>query len=143
MCCNNAVGHALRPYVLLPKLKTPTPDIRCLSESREVFIVSNDSAWMTGHAFGIWAIHFVHEVSAYRAELPPEIRTKRGLLIIDGATTHSTPWALDYLRWAGFTVLLLPAHSSHVLQVFDVVLAAVLKKQFRKKSRIGFSQCAS
>ena len=53
MCCNNAVGHALRPFVLLPKLKTPTPDIRCLSESRDVFIVANNSAWMTIHAFCI------------------------------------------------------------------------------------------
>lgn len=65
--------------------------------------------------------------------LPPEIRRKRALLIIDGAPAHSCPWALELLKAFGVIVLTLPAHSSHLLQMFDVVLAPIVKKQFSKK----------
>jgi hypothetical protein len=133
MLSNNVLGTSLPPFVIIPKLLTPTHEIQLLARSGRVAIASNSKSWMTAHCFCIWAIHFAHWVIQYRESLPADLRRKKCLLIIDGASSRATPWALEYLMVMGIQVLVIPAHTSHLMQMFDIVLASIVKRIFRDK----------
>ena len=80
-----------------------------------------------------WAVLFVTWLSGYRATcLPEELKLANILLIIDGCTSHHCLEALDLFRRHNVTVLILPAHTSHLLQAFDVTIASTLKAYFRR-----------
>jgi hypothetical protein len=54
-------------------------------------------------------------------------------LIRDSAVSISTHWALEYLAYMGFEVLIIPSHSSHLLQMFDIILESIVKHAFNRK----------
>jgi hypothetical protein len=87
---------------------------------------------MTRDAFLLWVFHFINYLSSYRMNLPKPLREQEILLIVDGHTSRGTPVALALLRVAKVKVLVLPAHSSHILQMFDVCLANPFKAHFTK-----------
>ena len=60
---HSAVGKAFKPFVILPGLKTSTPDIDALKTNDSMYICSNAKGWMTSHCFALWSIHLVHELS--------------------------------------------------------------------------------
>ena len=62
--------------------------------------------------------------------MPTIYATRQGLLICDGHSSRENPLALQLLHSAKIRVIILPAHTTHVLQLFDVGLAAILKKRF-------------
>jgi hypothetical protein len=49
------------------------------------------------------------------------------LLILDGHTSRQCPAALELLQLFHVIVLIMPSHTSHVLQMFDIELAGPLK----------------
>ena len=57
-------------------------------------------------------------------------RFRMALLIIDGHSSRACPLALLLLRKASIDVLILPSHTTHVLQLFDVGLVSPLKTAF-------------
>jgi hypothetical protein len=59
--------------------------------------------------------------------LPPKIRDSDTLLIIDGHKTRLNLTAALIFWLSGIDVLLLPAHSTHFLQMFDMAVAGPLK----------------
>jgi hypothetical protein len=50
------------------------------------------------------------------------------LSLLDGHSSRQCPAALELFRAFNIEVLVLPSHCSHILQMFDVGLAAGLKK---------------
>ena len=54
---------------------------------------------------------------------------------MDGHNSRENPLALALLRRARVKVYILPSHTTHVLQMFDVGLASPLKKEFTSKFR--------
>ena len=87
---------------------------------------------MTEKMFYIWALLLLTWLTGYRATvLPDSLRNSNILLVIDGCLGHGAPEAFDLFAKHNVTVLVLPAHTSHLLQPFDVVLAAPLKASFR------------
>jgi hypothetical protein len=95
MLSQNCVGAVVDPFVIIPPLEKLTPDLQSISFAGKISIASNSKSWMTSQCFCIWAIHFIHWLSLYRENLPVETKFKRALLIIDGATSRSTPGALE------------------------------------------------
>ena len=88
---------------------------------------------MTEACFYEWVLCFVHWLSIYRAvSLPMNLKQASVLLILDGHSSRACPEALRLLRFHNVEVLCLPGHCTHLLQPFDVLIAPVLKVNFRK-----------
>ena len=71
-------------------------------------------------------------MSLYRQTLQANIRSHRALLILDGHASRECPIGLLLLRNAKIDVLTLPGHTTHVTQMFDVILASPLKTEYTK-----------
>ena len=104
-----------------------------LSFARErCWIATSANGWMTKYLFLDYVINFCHWLSFYRMSLPSDIRSKTAVLILDGHSTRMNPGALEYLKRFNVKVVTLPAHTTHILQPFDVGLAGAFKSTFKK-----------
>ena len=136
MMCHNVVGNKLPPFLILSNLKKLPPELQELVDSGQVWIGSTKNGYMTKEMFLIWTFHFINWLSEFRTKIPNQaIREQNALLIMDGHNSRENPLALSLLRRARVIVLILPSHTTHVLQMFDVGLASPLKKEFTTKFR--------
>ena len=124
-----ADGHILKPFFILPNKKK----IRGLEEFRNnAYFASSTSGWMNKKLFTFWALCFVAEMMIYRFSLPENLKKKRILLIVDGHKSRANFFVAKILDYFGIDILVLPGHTSHLLQPFDVSVAASLKTEFKK-----------
>ena len=130
MCATNVVGSRLPLFFVLSKLKKTPSELFSLVNPGTIWLASTESGWVDRWCFMLWCVCFVHWLRGFRAKLPTHIAEKRGLLIVDGHTSRENPLAMELLHYADVNVLTLPAHMTHVLQLFDVGLASPLKKRF-------------
>ena len=134
MCCHSAGGASVPPFILLSQLSKLPPDLSGLDiNSPDVaWFGSSERGYMTERTFYAWSVMFASWLTGYRATvLPDSLKTANILLVMDGCLAHGAPEAIRLLAKHNVTVLILPAHTSHLLQPFDVVLAAPLKASFR------------
>ena len=85
---------------------------------------------MTRWCFALWSFFFVVWYVNWIDQHPNAYHGKECLLVLDGHTSRENPIALQLFRTWGIRVLVLPSHTTHVLQLFDVGLAGVLKTKF-------------
>ena len=130
MCSNNLVGASPPLFIIIKNRKTLPQELKDLVYSGQIAVASTTTGWMDRWCFLIWCIHFVSWLTQYRSHLPLSLRGKNLLLIMDGHSSRENPIALEYLKLYGIEVLILPGHCTHVLQLFDVGLAAPLKDKF-------------
>ena len=133
MFCHNVIGTLIPPFVLIPQLLDKCPEeIQTFIDLGQIWAVSTESGWENRDSFLIWTINFINWLSNYRLTLDTSIRDQRALLIIDGHTSRENPISLYILKINSIDVLVLPAHTTHLLQMFDVVLAKPFKKKFSR-----------
>jgi hypothetical protein len=130
MLCHSITGDKLPPFILLSKLMKLPNDLLELGQSGQAWIGSSPKGWMNRDGFLLFVLHFINYISYQRIKLAKEIRQRRGLLILDGHQSRTCPVALQLLDIAGWDVLILPAHTTHLMQMFDVVLAWPFKAKF-------------
>lgn len=127
-CCFNASGtKVLRPFIILPNLKKFPGDLEFLKS--HAYFCSSSSGWITSRLFLAFAIYFCHEISLYRIQnkISEDI-----WLILDGHKSRLNSIAIEYFAQFRINVLILPAHTTHVVQPFDVGLAAPMKQRIRQ-----------
>lgn len=135
MCCYNAVGATVPPMIILNNLANLPSELDDLTinDTDVSWFVSSKKGYMNETIFYIWAMLFCHWLSCYRAaHLPDPIKRAEVLLILDGHGSRRCPEALQLFRFHNVSLIILPAHCTHLLQAFDVVLASSLKVNFRK-----------
>jgi hypothetical protein len=125
MCTVSGSCHKFKPMFILPECVTLPEELTEFSE--QALFVSTGTGWMTQRAFLMYAHFLLHELKIYRGCLPIYLRDARFLLILDGHSSRWTYEAIYVLHVGGVDVLVLPAHCTHVLQVFDVSIGGVLK----------------
>ena len=130
MCSHNIYGRSFANFIILPNLKNLPAELSEFADIGDVTFCSSKSGWQTKETFLMWVICFINDVSVYRQDLPEEIRDQEALLIIDGHSSRENPFAMQLLAEAKISVLVLPSHTSHLLQIFDVSLASPLKRMF-------------
>ena len=125
----SAAGHVMKPVVILPKLKK----IKSLLDFEDhCYFVTSSTGWVTKDLFFVFCTYFCAELSHYRMSLPDTIADETVLLIVDG---HSSRYSIDsiaLLAANNIDLLVLPPHTSHCLQPFDVAVASPLKTAFKK-----------
>ena len=132
LCCHTATGVPLPPFIVLPSLQNLPAELHEFKESGQCWFVSSPSGWICRDLFLIWVLHLINWMSLYRQTLQANIRTNRALLILDGHASRECPIGLLLLRNAKIDVLTLPGHTTHVTQMFDVILASPLKTEYTK-----------
>jgi hypothetical protein len=131
MCTISASGHAFRPSFILPECcSLPTELDRAFAS--EAYFLSTRNGWMTQRSFLIYCHILIEQLQLYRQLLPSEFQDQRFLLLLDGHISRFTYDAMALLSQSGIDVLVFPAHCTHVLQPFDVSVAAALKKALRR-----------
>jgi hypothetical protein len=128
MLAYSCSGARVPPFVIIPKLITLKPDISELMCSHDCWIISSADGWKTRETFFLWRVFFCHWIQQYRRDLRDAwMRESSILLIMDGHGFRGCPAALQLLKRFNIEVLILPSHSSHVLQMFYVGLAEVFR----------------
>jgi hypothetical protein len=130
MLCHAASGEVLLPFVILAKLAELPAELKRFDQSGKLWLENTPKGWQSRASFLIWVVHFVNYMIYYRAKLHLSIRYNRGLLISDGHSSRGCPSAINLLELANFDLLILPSHTTHVLQMFDVVVASPFKHYF-------------
>ena len=143
MVCGNIYGAGPPPLILLSGLKNLPNEIENLVYSNKVAIGSTCNGYMTKDMFLIWTILFINWLMLYRQSLPDALKEARALLILDGHTSRENPLASLLFRKAFVDVIILPSHTTHVLQWFDVGLAATLKRFYSSKFKKNLKDAAN
>lgn len=142
MFAHNCVGVAVPPFLILKDFENTPKELNTYIQTGQLWAISNSSGWQTRNSFLIWSINFINWVSNYRLTLDESIRNKSAVLILDGHNSRENPLALYLLKMNNIDVIILPAHTTHLLQMFDVVLARKFKKTFNKKfTKLLTNQC--
>ena len=135
MCCHSAGGMAVPPLILLTGLANLPQELKSIDicSPDVAWFASSSRGYMNEQTYYIWAVLFTTWLSGYRAMfLPDNIKRSNILLLVDGAMVHKCPEALNLFVLHNVSVLVLPAHTTHLLQAFDVLLASFLKSNFKR-----------
>jgi hypothetical protein len=130
MLAITASGHRFNPMYILPEIQELPEELTAMAKDN--YFVSTSTGWMTQRAFLYWSHFMIREIELYRAKVAPELAGQRMLLILDG---HGSRWTYEAMRLFDVNhvdVLILPPHSTHVLQPFDVSVAGPLKTAMAK-----------
>ena len=130
MCCTTIIAAHPPLFIIVKDRQTLPKELKDLCDSGQIALASTKTGWMDRWAFLLWCFHFISWFVWYRSQLPRNMQNREFLLILDGHTSRENPIALEYLRAYRVSVLVLPGHCTHVLQLFDVGLAGALKEKF-------------
>ena len=78
----------------------------------------SDKGWMDIELFELW---FIHHFLVYAPPARPL------LLLLDGHSSHYSPFIIDKATEEGIVMFCLPPHSSHLTQPLDRCCFAALK----------------
>ena len=126
----NVMGTPVPPFIIVSDLKRLPAELKELVCAQMIWVGSSSNGYMTRDLFLLWTFNFINWMSQYRLSLPQDIRDKRALILLDGHTSRECPLALLLLRRACIDVVIFPSHCTHVIQLFDVAIAAPLKSKF-------------
>lgn len=90
----------------------------------ECLLASTKSGWMNKDCFVLYSICFCVQISQYRLKLLLNIRNDPILLIVDGHPSRRNFLANYIFSSFNIDVLILPGHTSHILQPFDLTVAS-------------------
>ena len=114
--CATADGSTLSPLVVLPLQTLPDLGQFVL---RHYVITGNKSGWISSEIWKQWARAVLLPFVAKKRAVPNNSH-ERALLIIDGHSSHDDPETLDLLLQNKIGTIVLPAHSSSILQPLDL-----------------------
>ena len=122
-------GEVVPPFIILSNLQKLPADLDDLSS--QAWWSSSANGWVTKRLFTCWAINLAHWLTKYREriDVSPDARA---LLFLDGHASRINFSALEYLSRAHCDVVILPAHTSHITQAFDVGIASTLKAAYKR-----------
>ena len=114
--CASADGLHIRPTAVLPDIKNMPQDAQF---ARNWFhFTSSTTGWINETIYSEWVRHvFIPHIVCKRTTLnKPDARV---LLLLDGHSTRSSETAKTALSAANVDVIIIPSHTSHVLQPLD------------------------
>ena len=132
LCVHNLMAVKPPLFVILSQLRNTPNELQSLVQSGKIWLGSSSAGWMDRELFMCWSINFINWLHYHRTTLPSTICDKPAVLLLDGHPSRQCPAALHLFRFANVHVIVLPSHTTHLLQVFDVILAAPLKSAFTK-----------
>jgi len=119
--CIGASGVAIPPLIIFKAKHTNTGWIPSTTPPRWRFSTSNSGWTSDSHAYE-WL------TTVFEPETRPDDPSLHRLLIMDGHGSHITANVIAHCMEHAIDLLILPPHTSHVLQPLDVSVFAPLKR---------------
>ncbi len=122
--CVSAAGKAMKPMIIFPLKRMPV-----LTEASANYFsgAAQAKGWMVKKLFRKWLKEtFVPAINAEREQMNDP--TARALLVADGHSTRADPKVLDILVENDIDCIILPAHSSSILQPLDLSVNGEFKR---------------
>lgn len=110
----NALGEALPPLIIFKGKHVSSEWIP--EDTLDCFYSTSTSGW-TSDSYGFEWLKHVFEPSTR-----PCRSEERRLLIMDGHSSHMTANVIAYAMDKAIDLLVLPVHTSHVLQPLDIII---------------------
>ena len=142
MCCCNPFGDKMPLFIILSQLKKLPNELKPFLESGKAYFSSSDSGWQTRDTFLWFAICFIHWLSIFKLTIDKSLRDLPSILIMDGHKSRECPLALQLFKQNNIDVFILPSHTTHLTQLFDVGIGSQMKRcfsQILKKLMIDFN----
>jgi len=98
----------------------------------KIIVGGQESGWIDQPTFGAWCKWFVMKIEKLRKDLKLE---GNALLIMDGHNSRQNVEAIKFLKESKVTVIILPDHSTHVLQPLDISIFSPFKKFLTKNKK--------
>ncbi|KAK8861120.1 hypothetical protein M9Y10_012815 [Tritrichomonas musculus] len=108
-----------------------TNELKIYTESGQIDIGCAPAGYMNSDAFLLWSITFINHLNVYRLKFSSSIQNFKAVRILEGHSSRGCPLDLYLLTKANIEVIIEPANTSHIIQMFDVVLALPFKSTFR------------
>lgn len=118
------------PFIVLPALKKILNDLKQFMINGQAYFCSSQSGWQNRDTFLWFAICLINWLSMFRLKLDKRIRDKQAILIMDHHKSREKHIAIKMLEENKVTVFIIPAHMSHLTQLFDVSIASPMKSVF-------------
>lgn len=126
VCCFSATGDKIPLMMILAGIR----NIPFINDQDPDYYACSPSGWMSQHLFNVWSIIFISHIQRKRALMSAQDRLIPFILFLDGHASRMSPFALRLFNKYNIIVVVFPAHTSHVLQPFDVSIAAPLKSSY-------------
>ena len=122
------------PFIIVGNKKKVPKDLLFLEEQKKCFLMVSKSGFMNSELFQEYINFFIRNVYLLKnnLNLPEELPV---LLFLDSHSSRCCPEALKQCQRNNITVITFPSHLTHVLQPFDVVIAAPLKSYIKSLLR--------
>ena len=119
-CCVNAIGNAIPPFFVYPRVHFKSNMI--IGGPPGCVGTANPSGWMSADCFLQWMAHFV--------KFSQCSVTNKVLLLLDNHDSHISFECLELAKRCGITMLTFPPHTTHKLQPLDVAVYGPLKQYY-------------
>lgn len=124
----NANGDKMDPFIILPDLEKVPDD---LVDFDDCVFCTQKNGWMTSKLFYVFCVYFTANIQALRIK-HQEISLKTAVLLVDNHASRLNSKAVEFLALHNIRLITFPAHCTHVLQPFDVAVAASVKGRMKK-----------
>ena len=129
MICVNANGYHLPSTVILPDLQNLPTGMNVIID--ELAWTSSDSGWVTDGIYDKWVesifIPFVTSLRIIHHKPNAPV-----LLWMDGHGSRSSATSINLLKASNITVIIIPAHTSHITQPLDCGVNRAFKQWLKK-----------
>lgn len=122
-------GTSLKP-LLISTTEKPPKEVYNSPIGGSFLWFKTKKGYLNEQAMEFWVLNILLPYINYAKQFFPSENTKP-LLICDGLKSHQTDRINDLFRKNSIEVLILPPHSSHILQCLDLCFFAVMKKHYR------------
>lgn len=130
--CISASGEFVRPLIIFPLKYMPSIS----TKSKAYFNVSGSSSgWINDEIFKKWIDDFIIHVDKIRSEIGNP--NAPALLISDGHGSRAYASSILSLNSANVKLLVIPAHSSTILQPLDLSVNAIFKHYLTRQKFAG------
>jgi hypothetical protein len=123
-------GAVLPPTIVLKNLQYLREFTTYESHCR---FATSANGWITKDVWVYFALLFCAQIGLYRLTLPEDNREQDKLLVIEGHKTRRKDRAAIIFELNGIDALVLPAHSTHLLQMVDVAVASPIRAVFKQE----------
>jgi hypothetical protein len=123
-------GNVVKPIVILKNLQNLG---ELIDLEPHCLFATSVNGWTTKDLWIYYALVFSAQMSEYHLSLPETIRDNEIFLVTDGHKNRLSFLAAMIFVLNSIEVLVLPGHSIHLLQMFDVFVTFPLKTTFKQE----------
>ena len=130
--CANAIGNSIPPYFIFKGIRFSPELLKWVSKGTKATM--SESGWSNAKIFKQYLQeHFLPFARPDVADSQGRDYSQTILLIYDGHTSHVKPAVIEWGKLNNFILFVLPPHTSHLFQPYDIVVFVPFKSFYHSE----------